>query len=183
MLLSLLMFRSCLLNQVYLFQNESLWDSNHDATGLLITTDKQDLHEEPWLWWTIFQTPCVQTNNKRKKSERQFQFVGRVCKVLPNKDHATCGREKFWGIQTTGLPPWLQGAVAWVKWVVCIIGGSKLWGRERVSGLWLSVITRWNRSTWLASWVTGSSWSVLQVEKQSGREKQVVINQGFWIRC
>jgi hypothetical protein len=54
---------------------------------------------------------------------------------------------------------------------------------ERVSGLWLSAITRWNRSTCLASWVTGSSWVVLQAEKQSGREKQAVINRGLVLRC
>jgi hypothetical protein len=41
----------------------------------------------------------------------------------------------------------VQSAVAWLKWVVGLIGGAKPWGRERISGLRLSVITRWNRST------------------------------------
>jgi hypothetical protein len=31
-------------------------------------------------------------------------------------------------------PPPDQEAVAWLKWVVCFIGGAKPWGRERVSG-------------------------------------------------
>jgi hypothetical protein len=93
------------------------------------------------------------------------------CKVLPNKDHATCGKERFIGTR----PPDCHSFVFRVqrlgwKWVVGFIGGAKPWGRERVSGLQLSGITRWNRSTCLASWVTGSSWGVLQAEKQSGRE-------------
>jgi hypothetical protein len=49
-------------------------------------------------------------------------------------------------------------------------GGAKPWEKERVSGLQLSMITRWNRSTCLASGVTGSFQLVLQAEKQSGRE-------------
>jgi hypothetical protein len=47
MLLSLLIFGSCLLTQIYLFQNRSLQDPNHEATGLSIFTDEQDLYEEP----------------------------------------------------------------------------------------------------------------------------------------
>jgi hypothetical protein len=47
MLLSIFMFRSCLLNQIYLFLDKSLKDPNHEATGLLISADESDLHEQP----------------------------------------------------------------------------------------------------------------------------------------
>jgi hypothetical protein len=63
------------------------------------------------------------------------------CKVLLNKDYATCGKERFIRNQTAGLTPSPpspasdQGAAAWLKWVVGFIGGAKPWGRERVSGL------------------------------------------------
>jgi hypothetical protein len=56
------------------------------------------------------------------------------CKVLLNKDHATCGKERFIGTRPQGCPP-DEGAAAWLKWVVCFIGGAEPWGRERVSGL------------------------------------------------
>jgi hypothetical protein len=75
------------------------------------------------------------------------------------------GKERFINIQTAWLtlkPPSGQGAETWVNWIVGFIGGAKPWGRERVSHLWLSAITRWNRLTCLASRATGSSWVVLQ---------------------
>jgi hypothetical protein len=57
-------------------------------------------------------------------------------------------------------------------------GGAKSWGRERVFGLRLSVITKWNRSTCLASWVTGSSWGFCkQRNKQAGE-----FGKWSWIR-
>jgi hypothetical protein len=111
----------------------------------------------------------------------KFKLKCENCKVLLNKDHAMCGKERFIGSDRRAIT--LFGfRVRWPgwKWVVGFIGGVKPRGRERVSGFWLSVITRWKRSTCLASWVTESSWVVLQAEKQSGREKQVVINQGVW---
>jgi hypothetical protein len=46
-----------------------------------------------------------------------------LCKELPNKDHATCGKERFIEIQTVGLS---QGAAAWLEWVVGFIIGAKL---------------------------------------------------------
>jgi hypothetical protein len=93
-----------------------------------------------------------------------------LCKVMPNEDHATCGKERFIATRPQGCHYQVQSEVARLKWEVGFIGGAKPWGRERVSGLQLSTITRWNRSTSLASWVAGSSWVVLQAEKQSGRE-------------
>jgi hypothetical protein len=109
--------------------------------------------------------------------------LGGHYKVLLNKDHTTCGKERFIGPDHRAVT--LRFRVRWLgwKWVVGFIGGAKPWGRERVSGLWLSTITRWNRSTCLASWVTGNSWVVSQAKKQSGREKQLVINQGSGFRC
>jgi hypothetical protein len=56
-----------------------------------------------------------------------------ICKEMPNKDHTTCGKERF--ITDRWADPRVQGAVAWLKWVVGFIGGTKPWGRERVSGL------------------------------------------------
>jgi hypothetical protein len=85
----------------------------------------------------------------------------------------------YWS-RLQGCHSWVQSEVAWLNWIVGFIGVAQPWGRERVSGLWLSAITRWNRLTCLGSWVTGSSWVVLQAKKQSGREKQVVINQEVW---
>jgi hypothetical protein len=80
-------------------------------------------------------------------------------------------RKIYWN-QTTGLSLFFGFRVKWLgwKWVVGFIGGAKPWGRERISGLWLSVTTRWNRPTCLASWVTGSFWDVLQAKKQSEKK-------------
>jgi hypothetical protein len=88
------------------------------------------------------------------------------CKVLLNKDHATCGKERFIETRPQDCHSQIQSAVAWLNWVVGFIGGAKPWERERVSGLQLFAIARWNRSTCLASWVTGSSWGVFQAEIQ-----------------
>jgi hypothetical protein len=55
------------------------------------------------------------------------------CKELPNKDHATCGKEKFF--TDCWAYPQVQREVALLKWVVGFIGGAKPWGREKVSGL------------------------------------------------
>jgi hypothetical protein len=58
------------------------------------------------------------------------------CKELPNKDHTMCEKERFIGIRPQGCHSfWVQSEVAWLKWVVGFIGGTKPWGRERVSGL------------------------------------------------
>jgi hypothetical protein len=114
----------------------------------------------------------VSENNKVHWEEWDCPcFIHRICKVLPNKDHATCGKERFIGTRLQDCHSF-GFRVQWLgwKWVVAFIGGAKLWGRERDSGLWLSEITRWNRLTCLANWVTGSSWVGLQAEKQSGRE-------------
>jgi hypothetical protein len=73
------------------------------------------------------------------------------CKVLPSKDHATCGKEIFTRNHTTGLSLFqIQSEAAWLNWVVDFIGGAKPWGREREYPLWLSVTIRWNRWTFLA---------------------------------
>jgi hypothetical protein len=93
-----------------------------------------------------------------------------ICKVLLNKDHAMCGKERFIRNQTSGLS--LSGS-EWGGLAEMSSGlyrRAKPWGRERVSGLQLPTIARWNRSTCLAIWVTGRSWGVLQAEKPSGRE-------------
>jgi hypothetical protein len=97
------------------------------------------------------------------------------CKVLPNKDYATCGKERFIGTRARDCHSF-RFRVQWLGWkcVVASIGGAKPWERERVSGLWLSATTRWNRLTCLASCVTRSSWVVLQAEKQSEKK------QGSW---
>jgi hypothetical protein len=58
-----------------------------------------------------------------------------MCKVLPNKDHTTCGKERLIGTRPQDCHSWVQSAVAWLNWVVGFIGGAKPWGRERVSGL------------------------------------------------
>jgi hypothetical protein len=112
-------------------------------------------------------------------------FVSDIwCKVLLNKDHATCGKERFIGTRPQGRHSWVQSEAAWLKMGNGLYRrGQAMRAGERVSGLWWSVITRWNRSTCLASWVTGSSWVVLQTEKQSGREKQAVISQRVWFQC
>jgi hypothetical protein len=33
-----------------------------------------------------------------------YNCTYKYCKALPNKDHVTCEKERFIGIQTTGLP-------------------------------------------------------------------------------
>jgi hypothetical protein len=73
------------------------------------------------------------------------------CKVLLNKDHTMCGKERFTRTRLQSYHAWVQRETAWLNWVVGFIGGDKPWGRERVSGLQLSAITRWNRLTCLAS--------------------------------
>jgi hypothetical protein len=61
------------------------------------------------------------------------------------------------GTRMQGCHSQVQSEAAWLKCIVGLIEGAKQWGRERVSGLKLSMITRWNRLTYLASWVIGSS--------------------------
>jgi hypothetical protein len=74
------------------------------------------------------------------------------CKLLPNKDHNMCGKERFIRTRMQDCHPLrFRVAEAWLKWVVVFVGGPKPWGKKRFSGLLLSVITRWNRSTCLAS--------------------------------
>jgi hypothetical protein len=48
----------------------------------------------------------------RKLVYRKTTFF--TCKVLLNKDHATCGKERFIRIQIAGLPGG-GGAAAWLK--------------------------------------------------------------------
>jgi hypothetical protein len=54
-------------------------------------------------------------------------------------------------IQTTGLSPLRSRSNDLGELGMGFIEGVKPWGRERVSGLWFSAITRGNRSTCLAS--------------------------------
>jgi hypothetical protein len=87
------------------------------------------------------------------------------------------------GIQTAGLS--LSGS----EWSSLAEMGSGLYRRGQAMGegetVWSLIICdhQMNKSTCLASWVIWSSWVVLQTEKQSGRKKQGVINQGVWFRC
>jgi hypothetical protein len=37
------------------------------------------------------------------------------CKVLPNKDHATCGKERFIGTRLQGCHAQVQSAAGWLK--------------------------------------------------------------------
>jgi hypothetical protein len=55
---------------------------------------------------------------------------GTRCKVLPNKDHATCGKERFIGTRLHGCHSPVQSEAAWLKRVVGFIGGAKPWGME-----------------------------------------------------
>jgi hypothetical protein len=73
------------------------------------------------------------------------------------------------GTRLQGHHSRIQSEVAWLNWVLGFIGGAKPWGRERVSGLLLSLITRWNKWTCLASWVTGSSWGFVSRETRKHR--------------
>jgi hypothetical protein len=54
------------------------------------------------------------------------------CKELPNKDHATCGKERFIGSTDCWAVSWVQNAAAQLEWVEGFIGGATLQGREGV---------------------------------------------------
>jgi hypothetical protein len=93
-----------------------------------------------------------------------------------------CGKERFIGPDCRAItlfgfrvrqPGWIGSGL--------YRRGQAMWEGERV---WFLIIYdhQMDRLTCLASWVTGSSWVVLQAQKQSGREKQVVINQGVWFK-
>jgi hypothetical protein len=61
-------------------------------------------------------------------------FCGKY--ILPNKDHATCGKERFIGTRPQGCHSfWVQSEEAWLNWVLGFIGGAKPWGRVGESGL------------------------------------------------
>jgi hypothetical protein len=47
------------------------------------------------------------------------------CKQLPNKDHTKCGKERFIESTDCWADPWVQGAAAWLEWVVSFIGEAK----------------------------------------------------------
>jgi hypothetical protein len=95
----------------------------------------------------------------------------RYCRI---KTMPRVEKKDLLGTRPQGCHSRVQSEAAWLEWVVGFIARAKPWGRERVSGLWLSVTTRWNRWTCLASWVTGSSWVILQAKKQSEKK------QGSW---
>jgi hypothetical protein len=95
------------------------------------------------------------------------------CKELQNKDHATCRKERF------------IGSLCWLPGSECSssarMGRGALWegphcegGRvflpenSRSAGFRLFVITRWNGSTCLASWETGSFWGFASRETSRG---------------
>jgi hypothetical protein len=51
------------------------------------------------------------------------------CKVLLNKDHTTCGKERFIGTRPQGCHSfWVQSGVAWLKM------GSRLYRRGQAMG-------------------------------------------------
>jgi hypothetical protein len=58
------------------------------------------------------------------------------CKVLPNKDRGTCGKERFIRNQTAGLSLFrIQSAVVWLQMGSGLYRRGQAMGRERVSGL------------------------------------------------
>jgi hypothetical protein len=55
-------------------------------------------------------------SNKFENFEEMDRFLDTYCKVLPNKDYTTSGRERFIRNQTAGLSLfWVQSEAAWLE--------------------------------------------------------------------
>jgi hypothetical protein len=121
-------------------------------------------------------TPCHYClHTQHSLTSLLYQPCTLPCKVLPNKDHTHVERKGLLEPDSRAITLGFRVRLLGWKWVVGFIGGANPWGREKVSGLQLSVITRWNRSTCLASW-PGRSQEVPELfcklrNNQAGRNK------------
>jgi hypothetical protein len=59
-------------------------------------------------------------------SVRPIEFKLQYCKLLPNKDHATCRKERFTGSIDCRPVSQVQNEAAQLEWVVGFIGGATL---------------------------------------------------------